>query len=88
MSGQIDCTIKITIQNMIYVLKCVLTECVILFSEALSTQNFHWVLGRIQHHLDMLTSDKQNIKLWEKRLTIAIQVKQKLLQTKIVTSIR
>lgn len=43
-------------------------------SEALSTQNFHWVLGRVQHHLDMLTSDKQNIKLWEKRLSIAIQV--------------
>lgn len=48
-------------------------------SEALSTQNFHWVLGRVQHHLDMLTSDKQNIKLWEKRLSIAIQVRELVL---------
>lgn len=52
-------------QNLIYA---------IVFSEALSTQNFHWVLGRIQHHLDMLTSDKKNAKLWERRLTIAMQV--------------
>ncbi|XP_055324474.1 protein timeless homolog [Sitodiplosis mosellana] len=49
-----------------------------LVSEALSTQNFHWVLGRVQHHLDMLTSDKQNIKLWERRLSIAIQTLKEL----------
>lgn len=45
-----------------------------LYSEALSTHNFHWVLARVQHHLDMLTSDKENVKLWERRLNIAMQV--------------
>lgn len=44
------------------------------YSEALSTQNFHWVLTRIQHHLDMLGSDKKNAILWGKRLHIAAQV--------------
>lgn len=43
-------------------------------SEALSTQNYHWVLGRVQHHVDMLTSDKKNARQWERRLGIAIQV--------------
>lgn len=47
-------------------------------SEALTTQTFHWVLARVQHHLDMLTSDKKNLMLWGKRLHIAIQVKKKL----------
>lgn len=48
--------------------------CLLYYSEALSNQNYHWVLGRIQHHMDMLTSDKKNVKLWGKRLHIAIQV--------------
>lgn len=44
------------------------------YSESLSNQNFHWVLTRIQHHLDMLTSDKKKTVLWGKRLQISAQV--------------
>ncbi|XP_031631724.1 protein timeless homolog [Contarinia nasturtii] len=55
-----------------------------LVSEALSTQNFHWVLGRVQHHMDMLTSDKNNIKLWERRLHIAIQTLKELFKNLMV----
>lgn len=45
------------------------------FSEALSTQCFHWVLTRIQHHIDMIGSDKKNARLWAKRLHIGILVR-------------
>lgn len=44
------------------------------YSESLSNPNFHWVLNRAQHHMDMLTTDKKNLVLWGKRLHIAIQV--------------
>lgn len=58
--------------------------CLRLNSEALSSTNYHWVLGRIQHHLDMLTSDKKNAKLWERRLNIAIQVRKSRILSRIV----
>lgn len=58
--------------------------CLRLNSEALSSTNYHWVLGRIQHHLDMLTSDKKNAKLWERRLNIAIQVRKSRILRRIV----
>lgn len=47
----------------------------IIFSESLSIQCFHWVLMRIQHHMDMMSCDKKQARLWSKRLHIAIQVK-------------
>lgn len=50
--------------------------CLCVDSEALSTGCLHWVLGRIQHHLDMITSDKKSARAWGKRLHIAMQVKR------------
>lgn len=44
-----------------------------LVSESLSTNCFHWVVSRIQHHMDMLDSDKRNSRIWGKRLHIALQ---------------
>lgn len=45
-----------------------------LSSEAMNTTTFHWVVARVQHHSDMLTSDKKNVRLWQRRLHIAVQV--------------
>uniref|UniRef100_A0A336MW68 CSON008069 protein n=2 Tax=Culicoides sonorensis TaxID=179676 RepID=A0A336MW68_CULSO len=45
-----------------------------LVSESLSTNCFHWVVQRIQHHLDMIDSDKRHARIWGKRLHIALQV--------------
>lgn len=57
------------------------------FSEALSTTTFHWTIARVQHHLDMLTSDKKNVVQWQKRLHIAVQVLNKIYSIFIVSSI-
>lgn len=46
-----------------------------LVSEALSTSCMHWVLGRVQHHIDMMTSDKKNARAWARRLHIGMQVR-------------
>lgn len=45
-----------------------------LVCESLSTNCFHWVVQRIQHHLDMIDSDKRNARTWGKRLHIALKV--------------
>jgi timeless len=45
-----------------------------LISESLSTQCFHWILTRMEHHLEMITSDKRHGRLWARRLHIGIQV--------------
>lgn len=45
-----------------------------LVSESLSTNCFHWVVQRIQHHLDMIDSDKRHARIWGKRLHIALKV--------------
>ncbi|XP_059218459.1 protein timeless homolog [Stomoxys calcitrans] len=52
-----------------------------LVSESLSVQCFHWVLTRMQHHMDMIVSDKKQARPWAKRLHVALQTFRELLQS-------
>ncbi|XP_055851009.1 protein timeless homolog [Episyrphus balteatus] len=50
-----------------------------LVSESLSVQCFHWVLTRMQHDMDMMTTDKKQARLWAKRLHVALQTFRELI---------
>lgn len=50
-----------------------------LVSESLSVQCFHWVLTRMQHDMDMMTTDKKQARLWAKRLHVALTTFRELL---------
>ncbi|XP_063704948.1 protein timeless homolog [Culicoides brevitarsis] len=50
-----------------------------LVSESLSVNCFYWVIQRIQHHLDMIDSDKRNARIWGKRLHIALKTYKELI---------
>ncbi|XP_073816308.1 circadian regulator timeout isoform X1 [Musca autumnalis] len=52
-----------------------------LVSESLSVLCFHWVLTRMQHHMDMIVSDKKQARPWAKRLHVALQTFRELLHS-------
>jgi timeless len=55
-----------------------------LVSESMSTTVFHWILTRMEHHLEMITSDKRHARLWARRLHIGIQAYRELLLSLLV----
>lgn len=48
-------------------------------SETLSVNAFHYVLTQIQHDVDIMTTDKERVRMWGKRLNIAVKCFNELL---------
>lgn len=50
-------------------------------SEPLTESGIHWILTRVEHHIDMISSDKKNARIWSRRMHIAIKAYKEILIT-------
>uniref|UniRef100_A0A0K8TTM2 Putative dna topoisomerase i-interacting protein n=1 Tax=Tabanus bromius TaxID=304241 RepID=A0A0K8TTM2_TABBR len=54
-----------------------------LVSESMSVQCFHWVLTEMQHHMDMMETDKEQERIWAKRLNVAVRAFKQMILSMI-----